>query len=66
LTDSHILGDYASTINIALEAAGQQTDSDTVNRALFACLNDGKIFYTQLCGGNCYNETFGTKKNDHC
>jgi hypothetical protein len=66
LTDSHILGDYASTINIALEAAGQQTDSDTINRALFACLNDGEIVSTQLCGGNCYNEAFGTKKNDHC
>ncbi|OAL43065.1 hypothetical protein IQ07DRAFT_666948 [Pyrenochaeta sp. DS3sAY3a] len=59
-------GDYAQTINSALEARNQPTDQRTIQRALFACLVDGEIAFNQLCEGNCVNEPFGSQKNDHC
>ena len=66
MIDDLLLGDYASTIRNALSASGKGTDQGTINRALFACLVDGEIAFTQLCGGNCVNEPFGTQRNDHC
>lgn len=65
-TDAYLQGDYAQTINSALEARNQPTDQRTIQRALFACLVDGEIAFNQLCEGNCVNEPFGSQKNDHC
>ncbi|KAF2134082.1 hypothetical protein P153DRAFT_363083 [Dothidotthia symphoricarpi CBS 119687] len=59
-------GDYTSTIHNALAARGQPTDQGAVNKALFACLLDGEIAFTQMCRGDCINEPFGTQRNDHC
>ncbi|KAG9186756.1 hypothetical protein G6011_09864 [Alternaria panax] len=59
-------GDYASTIYQALDAAGQPTDANAQAKALFNCVNNGAIEFIRLCGGNCFNEPFGSQVSDHC